>query len=295
MDITLTGATGFIGSRLVARLTERGDRVTILTRAPRPGANPRYLAWDARTTPPPESLAADAIVHLAGEPVAQRWTAAARTRILASRVESTRALVNGLAQSNERPKVLVSASAIGFYGARGDEVLTESSARGSGFLADVTAAWEQEARRAETLGIRVVMPRIGVVLGAGGGALAKMLPAFRVGGGGRMGSGKQWVSWIHAADLTGLIEFALGAEALAGPVNATAPTPVRNAEFTHELAQVLHRPAFAAVPELVLRVMFGEMATMLTGSQRVMPEVAGKAGYRFRLPDLRTALKNLLG
>jgi uncharacterized protein len=294
MDITLTGATGFIGRHLVAFLTARGDRLTILSRNPKPGDNPRYLRWDTRSVPPLESMDTDAVIHLAGEPVAQRWNGAVKERIRASRIEGTRALMAGLAAVRRKPKVLVSASAIGIYGSRQDEVLTESAPRGSGFLADVTAAWEEEARPAESLGIRVVLLRIGIVLGADGGALAKMLPAFRSGGGGRMGTGEQWMSWIHIDDLVGLIGFALGSDRLSGPVNATAPNPVRNAEFTYELAGVLHRPALVAMPALILKLIFGEMATMLTDSQRVSPEAALRAGYAFCFTDLRAALADVL-
>ncbi len=275
-------------------LTARGDRVTILSRSPKPGANPRYLAWDTGSVPPLEAMDADAVIHLAGEPVAQRWTAAVKERIRASRVEGTRALIAGLAAASRKPKVLISASAIGIYGSRKDEVLTESSPRGSGFLADVTAAWEEEARRAESLGVRVVLPRIGVVLGTDGGALSKMLPAFKSGGGGRMGTGEQWMSWIHIDDLVGLIVFALAGDGLRGPVNATAPNPVRNAEFTYELAGVLHRPAIVAMPALILKLIFGEMSSVLIDSQRVSPEAALRAGYAFRFTELRAALEDLL-
>lgn len=289
MDVTLTGATGFIGTRLVKALVARGDRVTILSRSPRDGTNPRYATWDSRTPPRVE---ADAVVHLAGEPVAQRWTPAAKDRILASRVEGTRALVAGLAAADSRPAVLVSASAIGIYGNRGDELLTESSRRGEGFLADVTAAWEAEA--AKVPGMRVVLPRIGIVLGTGGGALAKMLPAFRMGGGGRLGPGTQWMSWIHVDDLVGIILHALGDERVSGPVNATAPNPVRNTEFTRELGAALHRPVFAAVPALALKVMFGEMSSVLLDSQKVFPQVITAAGYRYRYEQLGPAFADLL-
>jgi uncharacterized protein (TIGR01777 family) len=234
----------------------------------------------------------DAVIHLAGEPVAQRWTEGAKERILQSRVAGTRALVEAISRLEARPKVLVSASAIGFYGDRGDEVLTEESSRGDGFLADVCVAWEQEALKAEELGVRVSRVRFGVVLGAEGGALAKMLPVFRAGLGGPIGKGQQWMSWIHVADAVGMLMSALseGVEVW----NATASQPVRNAEFSRTLGRVLRRPAVFPVPGFVLRLMFGEMATMLTGSQRVAPEAAGKAGYRFEFPELEAALKDLL-
>lgn len=289
MDITLTGATGFIGRRLVAALAGRGHRVAVLTRTPRPGASPRYIQWDGRTPP---AIDADAVIHLAGEPVAQRWTADAKQRILASRVEGTRSIVAALAAAPRKPSVLISASAIGIYGDRGDERLTESSPPGAGFLAEVTTAWEAEARKAEELGIQVATMRIGIVLGADGGALAKMLPAFRAGLGGRIGAGRQWMSWIHIDDLIGLFIHALD-RPLAGPINAVSPSPAVNAEFTRELARSLSRPALFPVPEFALRLMFGEMSQVLLASQRVIPERAIKEGFRFRHETLPEALRSL--
>ena len=294
MHITLTGATGFIGQHVVRGLAARGDRLTILTRTPRGGSNPRYLNWDAKSAPPAEALNADAIIHLAGESVAQRWTREAKERIRSSRIDGTRALVRGLAEAVKRPEVLISASAIGFYGDRGDEVLTELSAPGSGFLEDVTAEWERESQRASALGVRVVNPRIGIVLGRDGGALKRMLTPFKMGAGGKIGSGDQWMSWIHIADVVGLILFALDLAEVRGPVNATAPGPVRNVEFTRELAGVLRRPALFPVPVFALRVLFGEMADVLAGSQRVVPQLAIGAGYQFRFPALRQALTDVV-
>lgn len=294
MNITLTGATGFIGRHLVKALLARGDRLTILSRSERSGANPRYLVWDTKSAPPQQALETDAIVHLAGEPVAQRWSTEAKERIRSSRVDSTRALVRGLAAIRNKPAVLVSASAIGIYGLRGDEVLTESSPPGSGFLENVTVEWEREAGRATELGIRVVTPRIGIVLGPDGGALEKMLPPFKVGAGGRLGTGDQWMSWIHIDDLIALLLFTLDRNDVPGPVNATAPSPVRNAELTYELGGVLKRPTVVAVPVFALKIMFGEMANVLIGSQRVVPRVAMQAGFHFQFPQLRPALENIL-
>lgn len=298
MNITLTGATGFIGNRLVKRLLDDGHSLHLLGRRTNTGKGEkvRYSVWDTMQGPPPEAAlaGADAVIHLAGEPVAQRWDAEVKRRIRASRVDGTRHLIQGLSTLSKRPAVLISASAIGIYGDRGDEELVESSAPGEGFLEDVSVAWEREARLAESLGIRVVVTRIGVVLGSGGGALAKMIPPFKMGVGGVIGSGKQWMSWIHVDDLVGLIAFALGQESNRGPMNATAPKPVTNAEFTRELAHALHRPALFPVPSVALKVMFGEMSQVLLGSQRVLPKAALDGGYLFRFPELGPALADIL-
>jgi uncharacterized protein len=257
-------------------------------------AGVRLALWKPGQAPPAEALAdADAIVHLAGENVAQRWTADARRRILGSRVEGTRRLVEALAGLPRRPAALVCASAIGYYGDCGDAILDETSAPGAGFLPEVCVAWEREALAAEALGRRVARLRIGVVLDRRGGALARMLPPFRMGAGGRLGDGRQWMSWIHLDDLAGLFRFALENN-LAGPVNAVAPNPARNADFTRTLAGALHRPAFVPVPGFALRLLFGEMAEVLLGSQRVHPKAAQSAGFRYRFPDLAPALKDLL-
>jgi hypothetical protein len=295
MRITLTGATGFIGRHLIEALRARGDELTVLTRSPRAGTNPRYLAWDANSVPPAEALRADAIFHLAGESVAQRWTAEVKRRIRSSRVDSTRALVRGLLEAPARPRVLISMSAIGIYGSRGNEVLSESSPPGAGFLEDTCVEWEREAQRAAAdSGLRVVTPRIGIVLGRDGGALGKMLTPFRAGVGGRLGSGEQWMSWVHTDDVVGLLLFALDNPVVRGPLNATAPSPVRNAEFTKELARVLNRPALFPVPVFALKLIFGEMANVLISSARVKPEAAIGAGYAFRFPLLGPALENIL-
>ena len=297
MKITVTGATGFIGKRLVERLLEQGHAVHILgrtARTPLP-SNVQFSLWNAVAGEPPEECIreADAIVHLAGEPVSQRWTPEVKRRIWSSRVDGTRHLVQALARRTAPLPVLISASAIGYYGSRGDETLTEESAPGSGFLAELGVAWEREALQATELGTRVVMPRIGIVLGRGG-ALAVMLPPFRAGLGGRIGDGRQWMSWIHLDDLINLIVFALERPALQGPLNATAPNPVRNAEFTETLARVLRRPAIFPVPLFGLRVLFGEMSEVMLASQRVLPKVAEAAGFKFSFPDLGPALKHVL-
>jgi len=298
MNITITGATGFIGRRLVRELLQAGHNLQALGRkrsADLP-SGVRFSEWNSTTAePPPESVATtDAIVHLAGEPVAQRWTSEAKQRIRNSRVDGTRNLINALSKQSRRPQVVACASAIGYYGSRGDEVLTETSCPGRGFLAQVAVDWEQAAGKGQTLGIRVVALRFGVVLGKEGGALAKMLPPFRLGLGGRLASGDQWMSWIHIDDVIGLIRFALENAGFVGPVNATAPQPVTNTEFTKELAAALHRPAVFPVPRAGLRLLFGEMAEVILGSQRVVPKVAQSAGFQFQYPELRPALARLL-
>ncbi len=274
MDIAVTGASGFIGRALAERLKSEGHSVH--------GVKLRESAALPRC---------DAVVHLAGEPVAQRWTEEAKRRVRESRVEGTRKLVDAIAAMAPRPSVLVSASAVGYYGDRGDEILDEGSAAGRGFLAEVCVEWEREADRAAAFGVRVVKPRIGLVLGRGGGALARMLPGFRLGVGGRLGSGRQWQSWIHIHDLAALISFAIAPGHLSGAVNATAPDPVRNEEFTRTLAHVLHRPAFTVAPGFVLKAMFGEMASVLLESQRALPRAAEAAGFRFHYPHLEGALR----
>lgn len=286
-----------MGRAAAQRLSEEGYEVHLTGRRKPADAALRFgfSAWDVlKEDPPQECLTADWLVHLAGEPVAQRWTAAAKARIRASRVEGTRRLVEALARNSRRPEALVCASATGIYGARGDQWLTENSPPGRGFLAEVAQEWEQQAVAAEALGVRVVRLRMGVVLGRRGGALARMLPAFGLGLGARLGSGAQWMSWIHLEDLAELIAFALQQVRLYGPVNATAPQPVTNAEFTRALAAVLRRPALLRAPALLLRLLLGEMATVLLDSQRVRPEAALAAGFRFRRPELGPALAHLL-
>jgi uncharacterized protein (TIGR01777 family) len=251
-------------------------------------------AWDVLAgEPPAESLTgADAVVHLAGCPVAQRWTPWAKKEIRNSRVKGTHHLVTALSTLKQRPMVLVCASAIGIYGDRGDEVLTEASPVAAGFLAEVCRAWESEADLAESLGVRVVKLRIGIALGRKGGALEKMLPPFRAFMGGRLGPGSQWMSWIHIDDIVGLIRHALACP-LSGVVNATAPSPVRNGEFARTLGAALHRPAIFPVPAAALKIMLGEMASVLLASQRVLPKAAEAGGYRFSFPELAGALRNL--
>jgi uncharacterized protein (TIGR01777 family) len=237
---------------------------------------------------------ADAIIHLAGEPVAQRWNSEVKRRIAESRSIGTRNLVDSLSRLDRKPAVLISASASGYYGDRGEETLTESSAPGSGFLPDVCVAWEREALKAEALGIRVVLMRTSIVLHPDGGALKQMLPPFKAGVAGRLGSGKQWMPWIHIDDLIRLFLFGSQTPGLKGPVNANAGA-VRNEEFTADLARVLHRPAVIPTPIFGLKLLFGEMASVLLASQQMVPEAARRAGFEFQHPTLPGALADLLG
>jgi uncharacterized protein len=293
MKTLLTGATGLIGRELVRSL----ESAVVLSRYPeqvaRRLAGVQAHAWSPEASPPPASVfdGVEVVVNLAGEPVAEgRWTDERKGRIRDSRVLGTRNLVAGLASLAHRPRVLVSASAVGYYGDRGDEILVEASAPGRDFLADVCVAWEREARAAEALGMRVVCVRTGLVLARDGGALARMLTPFRMGMGGRLGDGKQWMPWIHIDDEIGILLHAMKDDRVQGPINAVGPRPVTNAEFTLQLARVLHRPAFLPVPKAALRLAFGEMGEILTASQRVLPKEAERSGYTFKHTELASAL-----
>jgi uncharacterized protein (TIGR01777 family) len=298
MRVTVTGATGTIGQALVRELRERGDEVTALSRNAERAASSlgvEALGWkDPKAEPPPlEGLRGrDAVVHLLGETVAQRWSDDVKREIRDSRILSTRQLVAGLAElsEEERPRVLVSQSTTGFYGPQGDERLAEDAPAGNDFLANVVRDWEAEAQKAAELGLRVVLTRTGVVLSDESGALEKMLPFFKLGVGGPVAGGKQFVSWIHLDDVVGALLACLDGE-LSGPVNVTAPEPVTNKELSKTLGKVLKRPAFAPVPALVVRTLYGEMATVVTTGQRVVPERLEQAGYRFRRPELEAALR----
>jgi len=294
MRITLTGATGFLGTELVGLLQKDGHDLRFLSR--KATGSPAHFAWDPITAPPPAASleGADAVIHLAGEPVAQRWTDDVKRKIRLSRVQGTNNLVAALTALPVRPKTLICASAIGYYGSRGGDVLTEPAAAGTGFLPEVCVEWEQAAGAARALGIRVVTPRIGVVLGKEGGALKKMLPPFRLGAGGPLAGGRQWMSWIHVEDMVRLIAFALNTQALEGAVNAASPAPVTNAGFTRALGAALHRPAFFPVPEFALRALYGEMAGILLDSQRAIPAAAQAAGFQFLHPSLAETLRGLL-
>ena len=297
MRIAITGASGLIGRRLLKILAAHGHSLQVLSRHAGTNLPPgvRLSVWDAsRGEPPADSLQdVDAVIHLAGEPVAQRWNAHARQAIRQSRVTGTRNLVQALAKLPKKPEVLVCASAVGYYGSRGDEILNESSSPGADYLAQICVDWEQEAQAAEASGIRVVRVRTGLVLDARGGALPRMLPPFRMGLGGKLGSGQHWMSWIHLEDLAALFQFAL-ANPVSGPLNGAAPNPVINAGFTRALAAAVHRPAIFPVPAFALRLLFGEMSQILLASQRALPQAAERAGFRFRYPELAPALADVL-
>jgi hypothetical protein len=273
------GASGFVGRHLVDALLARNDQVAT--------ASLRDPVAAARAC-----AGADAVVNLAGEPVAQRWTAQVKENIRASRVDAARALIGQLAALPAAPASYVSASAIGYYGTSESETFSEASPPGHGFLAEICTAWEAEAERATELGMRVAKVRTGLVLGTDGGALAKLLPIFRIGAGGVVGTGTQWYSWIHIDDLIGIYLHAL--DAAGGALNATAPNPVRNAEFTQALGRALHRPTLVAVPKAALELMLGEGASVVAEGQRVLPERTLESGYRFRYETLDAALANLL-
>jgi uncharacterized protein (TIGR01777 family) len=300
MKVLVTGATGFVGPRLLRLL----DRPVVLSRHPERAQTSigtlagRIVRWDPMQGPPPPDAfeGIDAVFHLAGESVAEgRWTAAQKARIRDSRVVGTRHLVQGIAQAAVKPQTLVSASAVGYYGDRGDEELIETAPPAHDFLADVCVEWEREALAAEQHGVRVVTARTGIVLGAGGGALAKMLTPFKLGGGGPLGNGRQWMPWIHVADLARLYLHAAENGSIRGAMNSVAPHPVRNSEFTKALARQLHRPAFMPAPYFGLRLLFGEFAKVLFASQRVIPRVAVDTGFVFQYPDIVAALREILG
>ncbi len=293
MRITVTGATGFLGRSLVQRLSADGHSICLLTRKPLTGLghNVEIFMWDPpRVAPPAEALEnADAVIHLAGAPVNQRWTAQAKIELRASRIDSTRALVQALSALDKRPPLLLSASAIGYYGERGDELLDESSTVGEGFLASLSDDWEKQGNLARSLGMRVNCLRTGIVLGKGG-ALESMLPPFRFGVGGKLGTGQQWMSWIHVDDWVGMVLHQLENPLGSGPANLTGPNPVRNLEFTATLGRVLRRPALLTVPAFALKLLLGEMSTVVLMSQRVVPTTK----YEFRFPTLEAALRSLL-
>jgi len=279
VKVTLFGASGFIGRHLAAALSARGDGV-----AP---ASLRDIDAAVRAC-----NGADAVVNLAGEEVAQRWTPAVKARILSSRVDAPRALIARLSTLASPPKTYISASAIGYYGSSQDVAFNETSPPGHDFLAQVCVAWEAEAAKAAEAGARVATIRTGLALGIDGGVLARLLPIFRAGAGGKVGDGRQWYSWIHIDDVVGIYLAAL--DGVSGTLNATAPNPVQNVDFTRALASVLKRPALIPVPEIALRLRFGEAAAFISQGQRVLPERALASGYEFRFPTLDDALHNLL-
>jgi uncharacterized protein (TIGR01777 family) len=316
MRVAVTGATGTIGRAVVAALVARGDDVTALSRdaerakrtlaGDAPGAGGagagrvEAVSWrDPKSEPAPaEALRGrDAVVHLLGEQMGQRWSDDAKREIRDSRILATRNLVAGLAAlpEGERPRVLLSGSGAGWYGPRGDERLDESAPGGDDFVARVAEDWEAEARRAQELGMRVVLNRTGVVLAESGGALEKMLPPFRAGVGGPVAGGGQYVPWVHLDDVVGAILFELDTDAASGPINVTAPEPVTNRELSKALGRVLRRPAIAPVPALALKLLYGEMAQIVTTGQRAVPARLTELGYRFRRPELEPALRDATG
>jgi uncharacterized protein len=287
-QVLISGVSGLVGSAVTEKLRARGDHVyAFVRREPR---NDHEIRWIDKPRLPPD-VTFEAVVHLAGEPVAGLWTAAKKRAIYESRVPRTRALAEALGALPDKPKVLVCASAIGYYGSRGDEELTESSPPGNGFLPSTCLAWEQAADPARAAGIRTVHLRIGIVMSAKGGALKQMLPAFKLGLGSRLGDGKQWFSWIALEDLVRAIEFAIDNPAISGPVNATSPHPVTNAEFTRTLAQTLHRPTFLPIPRFALKLAPGGMGEeALLASEKAIPQKLLDAGFRFAHPELAETL-----
>jgi len=286
-----------IGSAIVAALKSDGAKIAKLARpGARPDPNNELVPWNPAQPFDAEAVSGfDSVIHLAGESILGRWTAEKKVRIRDSRIPPTANLARALAQAKVKPKVFVSASAIGYYGDRSDEVLNEDSASGTGFAANLARDWEQATKPAADAGIRTVRIRIGIVLARHAGALAQMLPPFRAAIGGRVGRGKQWMSWIDLADLIGAVQHILQTDALSGPVNLVGPDPVTNIQFTKTLASVLHRPALFPVPAFVMRLAFGEMADeLLLASDRVEPKRLRDSGYAFRFPTLRSSLEHIL-
>jgi len=301
VKILISGSSGLVGSALIDSLRAEGHSIARLVRSGSPSQS-GPAAENIRWEPPTGSMdiagmeAADAVVHLAGASIAEgRWTPARKQILRRSRVDATRHLIAGLAQLKQKPRVLVAASAVGYYGDRGDETLTESSASGDDFLAQICRDWESETAQAERIGIRTVMLRFGIILAAKGGALKRILVPFRLGVGGRLGTGRQWMSWITLDEVAAVIQYAIKNDSLRGPVNAVSPNPVTNSEFTSVLAGVLHRPALFPAPRAVLRFALGEMAdALLFSSQRVAPQKLQSHLYPFRHPELKEALLSVL-
>jgi uncharacterized protein len=294
----MTGGTGLVGKALTRRLHERGDTVGNFVRGAREGGRPDDVTWNPATGEMELERVegVDAVVNLAGASIGEgRWGEERKRVLRESRVDLTRNLVRSLARLNKPPHTLISASAVGFYGDRGDETLTEESASGSDFLAELARDWEAEAMKAEEIGARVAITRFGIILAKNGGALPRMLFPFKAGLGGKLGSGKQWMSWVELGDVVSAIVSTLDNPLLRGPLNVTAPNPVRNVEFTKTLGKVLHRPTIFPVPKLVISTLMGEMGrALLLSSQRAIPEALGHMGFEFRFEELEGALKSVL-
>jgi uncharacterized protein (TIGR01777 family) len=301
MKILVTGGTGFVGRSLVKRLVESQHEVVLLSRNVESAKNSlglpiQVLSWNPEAETPPKAAyeGVDAIIHLAGESIAAgRWTEAQKKKILNSRILSTRNLLKGAVEAKANLKVIVAASAIGIYGDRGNDLLSENSPQGIGFLADVCRAWEKESQYPGLDSVRKVNLRIGIVLEQKGGALQKLLPIFKLGGGGPVGNGKQWMSWIHRSDLVEMILFSLTHENVNGPVNAVAPNSVTNAEFSRALGATLHRPAFMPVPAIALKLGMGEMSDLVLASQKVAAKKIQQAGFTFKFPEILEALNDI--
>ena len=292
--ILVSGVSGPVGAGLLPSLRERGYKVVRLIRGTASGDE--QISWDPSKPLPAESVSGfEAVIHLAGESIVGRWTAAKKARIRDSRVLGTRNLAEALSATSERPRVLITASAVGYYGNRSDELLREDSPSGQDFLAEVCREWEAATKMAARNGIRTVNLRFGLILSSAGGALKQMLVPFRMGVGGRIGDGRQWWSWIDVSDVVGAIHYVMKTDQLQGPVNVVAPKPVTNAEFTSTLAEVLHRPAIFPMPAFAARLAFGEMADeLLLASQRVDPTKLNSSGYRFQHSELKPALEDIL-
>ena len=296
MRLVIAGGTGFIGSALCARLIDLGHSLTILARTRSPGpilSNKDWIIWQPGSPGPWEEAidGVDGVINLAGEPIARRWTQSQKERIRKSRVDTTRDLVTAIRKAKAKPKFLLNSSAVGYYGPRGDEPITEDAGPGSDFLSRVCIEWEEEAKKAEAFGVRVIRLRTGVVMGRGGGALAKMVPPFKLFIGGPLGTGRQWMSWIQMEDEIGLMVHLMERPEVRGAINATAPGPVTMKEFCQTLGRVLRRPSWAPVPAFVLRVLMGEMSDMVLTGQRVLPGKAQESGYAFKYPNLLEALQ----
>jgi uncharacterized protein (TIGR01777 family) len=299
MKLVITGATGFIGSVFVDQLSKQHHSLRLLSRKPprqMDVSNKEWIAWKPGAGGEWEQVVdgADGIVNLAGEPIAgKRWSVAQKQELRASRINATRSLVNAIAKANAKPKFLISSSAVGYYGPHGDEILTEESSPGSDFLSRLCVEWEDEACKAEAHGVRVALIRTGIVLGKGKGALAKMVPPFKLFLGGPLGSGKQWMPWIHIDDQIGVLSFLMEKDNAHGAFNATAPNPVTMGEFSKALGEALKRPSWASIPASVLSLILGEMADMLLTGQRALPQAALDLGYKFKFQRVRDALESL--